>query len=455
LVNMTITIYTIQTTAEEARQTAVNGSLQTRLPLSKWFDCGDDLGVILQNGLVDSHQSGILLAQARAYFLDEFINLVVFYPAQDDDQIVFGVNVDEVCAVADVGVGGGRCVWVEFLVSVEEVVHKAVGRLSGGGSFGLFDEFGGEDLFVAPFAVAGGEQTEASHISCRNKHSAAPVSAAADGLNCRAVQHNPRIFVAVPTPSAGRADFVHHVFFQDLRQRLAPDVERGEGEDVDADIVVFVNRARFIAFAVEPVVRVSVRAVCPIGFAPECAFPIARLSQKMFPSDFAVVFSFKEFDERRLAKSFRVIELFALSVNADGRRVIAHRVLQTFNQLAVKRQPDDRGDKTFRNAKAHINAPRVAPFGNYVTAAQDDAGLVAALFERADCFAKRLAPESLIVREFEIARGFRFALDSKINRFFQPRRVHLRGFRRAPLPSVALRRIINRLSKTVGGEYKN
>jgi hypothetical protein len=60
---------------------------------------------------------------------------------------------------------------------------------------------------------------------------------------------------------------------------------------------------------------------------------------------------------------------------------------------------------------------RVAPFGDDVTVSQNYSRLVAALSECANGFAKRFAPESLIMREFEIARRFRFALHGKINSF--------------------------------------
>jgi hypothetical protein len=69
-----------------------------------------------------------------------------------------------------------------------------------------------------------------------------------------------------------------------------------------------------------------------------------------------------------------------------------------------------------------------------VTVAQNNAGRRAARPKRADRFAKRLAPKSLIMREFEIARRFRFVRNGEIDGFLELRGVHLRLFRRASRP---------------------
>ena len=65
---------------------------------------------------------------------------------------------------------------------------------------------------------------------------------------------------------------IHDVLFQHLRQRTAPDVERGEREHVDARVVVFVGAAGLVARPRGPLARLVARPVGPVGLAPERAF---------------------------------------------------------------------------------------------------------------------------------------------------------------------------------------
>jgi len=49
--------------------------------------------------------------------------------------------------------------------------------------------------------------------------------------------------VAEPPPGVRCADWIHDVLAQDLRQRTTPDLERGECQRVDANVVVLVHGA--------------------------------------------------------------------------------------------------------------------------------------------------------------------------------------------------------------------
>lgn len=73
----------------------------------------------------------------------------------------------------------------------------------------------------------------------------------------------------------------------------------------------------------------------------------------------------------------------------------------------------------------HVNAGRVAPFGDDIAEMDDEPGRIAALFERADRVTERLAAEGLVVVEVvehEIARIAYFAGNGEIRRLLKPRR---------------------------------
>src|SRR4051794_29613476 len=72
------------------------------------------------------------LADRRDQALEEAVDRLVVDPADHGDEVVLGVHVDDVGAVADMGEGARRGARPELLVGVEKPVHEAVGALGRG-----------------------------------------------------------------------------------------------------------------------------------------------------------------------------------------------------------------------------------------------------------------------------------------------------------------------------------
>jgi hypothetical protein len=87
----------------------------------------------------------------------------------------------------------------------------------------------------------------------------------------------------------------------------------------------------------------------------------------------------------------------------------------------------------------HIDAQRIAPFGDDVAVADDQAGRVAAVLDRADRVAKRLAAEGLVMVQHEVARRLAFAGDGEVDRLLQDLRIHADFGGRLVLPAVGVR----------------
>ncbi len=75
----------------------------------------------------------------------------------------------------------------------------------------------------------------------------------------------------------------------------------------------------------------------------------------------------------------------------------------------------------------HVDALRLAPFGNDVAVVDDEAGFVAPRLDGADRVAERLAAERLIVVHHEIARILGLAGDGEIDRRLETRRIEARS----------------------------
>ncbi len=90
--------------------------------------------------------------------------------------------------------------------------------------------------------------------------------------------------------------------------------------------------------------------------------------------------------------------------------------------------------KLFVTLKVMSTPPGIAPLGDDVTVAEDNPGRTAAIFERADRFAERLAAEGLVMRELEVLRRFGFVGDGEIYRLLKFRPVKTSLLRRPPLP---------------------
>ena len=215
--------------------------------------------------------------------------------------IVLPVDVDDVAAVAlerDRGRRGAR--ERRLRARVEEPVHVAVAVVRRAGRTRHVDPLLRDDLAILPLPVAQEEIAEARHVARRDEHAAAPVAAAGHRLDAPAVEIDPRVLVAVPAPRARRADRLHDLLAQKLRQRPPQHLQRGEREHVDARIVVLVARAGLAQLAIRPVGwRLTLRAIRPVGLAPDRALPVARLAQQVLPRDLRVVRPFEELAARR------------------------------------------------------------------------------------------------------------------------------------------------------------
>ena len=187
---------------------------------------------------------------------------------------------------ADSGAEGERLTALALVVDVgpvQEPVHEAVALVDTGRT-GHLDPVLGDDALAVPLTFAQKQVAEARHVAGVDVHAPAPVTASADRLHVLAVDHDPGVLVSVPAPGVGGADGVHDVLAQHLRQRPAPHVGRHERQEVHADVVVLVVRARGIHRPVRVVGGgLADGAVRPVGLAPERAFPVARLPQQMIP----------------------------------------------------------------------------------------------------------------------------------------------------------------------------
>src|SRR5262245_19055221 len=174
---------------------------------------------------------------------DEVVECALLDPADDDDQVVLPVDVDDVAAIALEGHHRRRRVWKWLAVRVEEPVHEAVGLIRWPWRPRHLDPLGRYDLPILPFAVPQEQVSEPCHIARRDEHATAPMAPAGHRLYAAAVELDPGILVAVPSPRARRANWFHHFFPQHLGERSSNHVQCTEREKVYADVVVFVASA--------------------------------------------------------------------------------------------------------------------------------------------------------------------------------------------------------------------
>src|SRR5262245_18831480 len=216
-----------------------------------------------------------LLRHRRDQPLEKAVDGVVVDPAHDRDKIVLGIDIDHIEPVAIVHKGGARRTWPLFAISVEEIVDESVGRLQSGRGEGHAHPPLRQQLPVAPLAPPQCEIAEARHVIGVDEHAASPMASTGHRLDRLAVDHNPGIVVAEPAPGVGRADGIHNLLFEHLRQRPPPEVQRSESQHVHPGIVVFVDGASLIARSREPLVRFVGRPVPPSQACPK-ALPPSR-----------------------------------------------------------------------------------------------------------------------------------------------------------------------------------
>src|SRR6266516_1847192 len=178
----------------------------------------------------------------------------------------------------------------------------------------------------------------------------------------------------------------------------------------------------------------------------------------MIPGDRAVVcgLEWRQQVGRReavglVAGGSRIVDLYR-------RDVFAHGVIDAPDQAAVVGNSHRAREKTFGDAVRHVDPRRLAPFRDHVAAANDQAGGVAAILDRPDRIAERLAAEGLVMIELEIAWRLGLAGDCKIDRVFERLLIHadvgglpvlpdrVRVIGRFPLPRLAgLRLYLHRI----------
>ena len=226
---------------------------------------------------------------------------------------------------------------------------------------GFLQPFCGHDLPVAPLALVQDQQAEARQVLGVHPQPAAPARAAAHRGNLLAVDLDVGIAVAVPAPVLRRADRVHDVGLQHLRQPLAEQAQQRQGEPVDPHVVVFVERARLVDLARLALAVAELLHAHEIGIlAPQRAFPFALLLQVVLPGDFGVV--------RRIVAA--VVDVFR------------HRIVDVLDQAALHGQAADRGEEALGDAVDGIVGVDIAELRDDVAVPDDDAIGGRALFRQ-------------------------------------------------------------------------
>ena len=166
-------------------------------------------------------------------------------PAEHDHEVVVGIDETDVRAGAEHREGRLGDARPLFLPGVQPP-HVPVLRIDIARRRRQLDPTLGEELTVAPLALAQEEIADPRQIAGRDPHASAPVPAAADRLDRLAVDGDVGIAVAVPLPCGRGADRRHHLLAQHVRERTLPDEGGVQGDAIDADVVVLVEGARLL-----------------------------------------------------------------------------------------------------------------------------------------------------------------------------------------------------------------
>jgi hypothetical protein len=160
---------------------------------------------------------------------------------------------------------------------------------------------------------------------------------------------------------------------QHLRQRLPEDLQQRAREPVHADVVVLVEGARLLHRAARALGRIGHRdadqavMVDAVLLAEHGARPFAGLGQQVAPGDVAVLLAGEP-----------VVEC-----------VVGDLVVEAPDQPVAQRQPGEQSEVALGHAEGHVGTVDVAPFGDLLAAAIDEAGRPAARRDR---------PQHLVVR---------------------------------------------------------
>src|SRR5580704_558266 len=142
-------------------------------------------------------------------------------PVPHEHDVVLGIDPNDVPSVADGSEARRRTAGPLLLFRVQPP-QVAVVRTMLAGSDGFIQPFRGNDLLAAPLSMVEDQQAEARQVLRVDPQPAAPARATADGFDLAPIDLDRRfVAVAVPAPLFGRADRIHDVLLEDLRQSFA------------------------------------------------------------------------------------------------------------------------------------------------------------------------------------------------------------------------------------------
>ena len=298
------------------------------------------------------------LAERPQQALDEARRLLAVDPAQHRDEVVVGIDPDDVAAPAQREVAALRRRRELPLVGVEPP-HQPVERRHRAGLHQLVGPARGQELLAVPRAALRHQQAHQREVARRDHDAAAPMAAARHRDHRLAVDGDRRVAIAVPLPVRRGADRIHDAPLQHRRQRLLEELQQATAtagsrarrcirRSCPASSVA--RRVPLGASATgEPDHAVVVDAVF---LAEQRALPFAGLGQQMPPGDVLVLLAGEAVIERR------------------SRPALSSRSLISPSPTA---RPASRARKLLATLKVMSGRADVAPFGQHLAAAIDDA----------------------------------------------------------------------------------
>ena len=174
-------------------------------------------------------------------------------------------------------------------------------------------------------------------------------------------------------------------------------------------------RSRLPQLAVRPVLGFFADgAIGPIGLAPQRPLPVTRLAQEVVPFDVLVVRRVEQVDVRG--------------------HVVADVIVHVMDQPALPREADDRRQKSFRDAVGDVRALGIAPFGDDVAVARDEAACRPAILDRADERVVRLFAEAAVEKQRHVFRPRSLGRNGELHRLLHEPRIHPDVFGSLVLP---------------------
>jgi hypothetical protein len=161
----------------------------------------------------------------------------------------------------------------------------------------------------------------------------------------------------------------------------------------------------------------------------------------MIPGDGAVVGRAEQVEQVGRADALGAVARRQRIVKLDGSHGVACDIVDAADHAAVVGEADHARQEALGDAVGHVDALRLAPFGDQHALVDDDSGQVAAILDRTDGVAERFSAEGAVVVELEVARILDLACDGEVDRVFQQLRVDAGLRRRFALPVGARERL--------------